>query len=499
MGSTGALSAIVSSLAAFRADEVPCLFAMRKAGKHREVRPEDPDMEWCYDVLVRVSRSFAIVIQQLDPKLRDAVCLFYLVLRGLDTVEDDMKIEINLKLKMLRGFTGYIEDPEWRYTPPGTTGHYLELMEQFPKVTRSYLKLDKPLRDVISDVTGRMAEGMAEFVIRDKDGVRVESLADYDKYCHYVAGLVGIGLSNLFFASGLEMKWFKGNEYESNQMGLFLQKVNITRDYLEDIVEVPPRAFWPKAIWGKYADNLEDFQVPRKREDALRALNDMVTDALQHAPVCLTYMEHVRTPSVLRFCAIPQIMAIATLAEIYGNPRVFQGVVKIRKGLSAKIVVKTEDIMWVYGAFWTFARRIRRRAKSSTNPSDAEARGATIEACTKIIAICGRKLRVPDLDVEDVDSRPGVAAAVSFFAAFCQGYYLILKEVGANRRPGIPLLTRDEAVKGALSLYRKSHSWAALHERGLGAELVSTFIFVLLTLIGTYFALTRMGLTRREL
>jgi farnesyl-diphosphate farnesyltransferase len=66
------------------------------------------------DVLNRVSRSFAIVIQQLGPELRDAVCsllrpsegaaslepvspprqvcVFYLVLRGLDTVEDDMSI-----------------------------------------------------------------------------------------------------------------------------------------------------------------------------------------------------------------------------------------------------------------------------------------------------------------------------------------------------------------------------------------------------------------------
>ena len=27
---------------------------------------------------------------------------------------------------------------------------------------------------------------------------------DFDLYCHYVAGLVGIGLSHLFSASGLE-------------------------------------------------------------------------------------------------------------------------------------------------------------------------------------------------------------------------------------------------------------------------------------------------------
>jgi phytoene/squalene synthetase len=31
---------------------------------------------------------------------------------------------------------------------------------------------------------------------------QVVTLADYDKYCYYVAGLVGVGLSRLFTACG---------------------------------------------------------------------------------------------------------------------------------------------------------------------------------------------------------------------------------------------------------------------------------------------------------
>lgn len=46
-------------------------------------------------------------------------------------------------------------------------------------------------------------------------------------------------------------------------MGLFLQKTNIIRDYLEDILEEPaPRMFWPREIWGKHADELAAFKVP---------------------------------------------------------------------------------------------------------------------------------------------------------------------------------------------------------------------------------------------
>ena len=45
-----------------------------------------PDHAFCEEVLSHVSRSFGMVIQQLPPRLRLSVTVFYLVLRGLDTV-----------------------------------------------------------------------------------------------------------------------------------------------------------------------------------------------------------------------------------------------------------------------------------------------------------------------------------------------------------------------------------------------------------------------------
>ena len=42
---------------------------------------------------------------------------------------------------------------------------------------------------VIADITRRMGDGMAEFIKKE-----VVTVRDYDLYCHYVAGLVGIGL-----------------------------------------------------------------------------------------------------------------------------------------------------------------------------------------------------------------------------------------------------------------------------------------------------------------
>jgi farnesyl-diphosphate farnesyltransferase len=63
----------------------------------------------------------------------------------------------------------------------------------------------------------------------------------------------------------------------------------------------------------------------------------MVTDALRHAPKCLEYMGHLESPQVFAFCAIPQVMAIATLALCYNNGKVFEGVVKMRRGQTAVV------------------------------------------------------------------------------------------------------------------------------------------------------------------
>eukprot|EP01083_Nonionella_stella_P050861 135161_1 len=123
---------------------------------------------------------------------------------------------------------------------------------------------------------------MAEFVGKDL-GQGTTDIKQYNRYCHFVAGLVGEGLSRLFAASGLEKPSMAKEIHLSDQMGLFLQKTNIIRDYLEDYVD--GRAFWPQTVWKKhskdgdlgYFANQDD---PEAKKKALCCLNELVTDAL---------------------------------------------------------------------------------------------------------------------------------------------------------------------------------------------------------------------------
>jgi hypothetical protein len=67
-------------------------------------------------------------------------------------------------------------------------------------------------------------------------------------------------------------------------------------------------------------------------------LNALVADALKLVPSVIRYLEGIEGSPVFAFCAIPQCMAIATLAALAHNPRVFTGVVKIRKGAALLIM-----------------------------------------------------------------------------------------------------------------------------------------------------------------
>ena len=61
-------------------------------------------------------------------------------------------------------------------------------------------------------------------------------------------------------------------------------------------------------------------------------------------------------------------MAIATLTRCYDNPDCFKGVVKIRKGLAAKMVMESGDMTAVYDNFRRFVAEIGRKAAKTKNP-----------------------------------------------------------------------------------------------------------------------------------
>lgn len=311
--------------------------------------------------------SFAVVIRQLPKGLCLDVLIFYLALRALDTIEDDMtafKGKEQEKIHHLNTFykVGLVTEG-WSMDGVGE-GDERVLLEQYAKCVTVFKSLLPQSQAVIADITQRMGEGMAQYVHKDL-GQGTVTVKDYDLYCHFVAGLVGEGLSRLFTCTGYEAPAVASAATTlANTMGLFLQKTNIIRDYLEDYVD--GRAFWPQEIWKPYTSSKElgELAQQENRVKAVECLNHLVTNALECVPECLEYLDLLKTPEVFRFCAIPQIMAMATLSELYGNPLVFTGVVKIRKGQAACLILDSNSVDDVHKWFNSLAQSIMSRVKA---------------------------------------------------------------------------------------------------------------------------------------
>eukprot|EP01128_Nolandella_sp_AFSM9_P002305 TRINITY_DN12680_c0_g1_i1.p1 TRINITY_DN12680_c0_g1~~TRINITY_DN12680_c0_g1_i1.p1 ORF type:complete len:479 (-),score=131.58 TRINITY_DN12680_c0_g1_i1:68-1483(-) len=338
----------------------------------------DADQTYSYKKLTQVSRSFSAVILHLNEELRESICIFYLVCRGLDSIEDDMAPPAESKSVWLKSFHEKIYDDSFTLKGFGEVAHEIDLLENQDKVNRVFLGLKEKYQLVIADVAKQMGDGMAKYLTKD-----VKSIKDYNEYCWIVAGLVGEGLTRLIEASGLEDPSFEANFQLYNSMGLFLQKTNITRDYLEDLEAVNPRIWWPREITDVYVEDVAMMKLPKYRAQAIACLNHMVTNAIEHAIDCIDYLDAITEPSVFQFCAIPQTMAISTLALCYNNYDVFKKEVKIRKGEAVVLIQSSNNMSQVLRHFYDYSNKIAADIPNN-DPNAAKLHALLLALKTKI-------------------------------------------------------------------------------------------------------------------
>jgi farnesyl-diphosphate farnesyltransferase len=127
-------------------------------------------MRRCWDFLDMTSRSFSAVIKELEGDLARLVrgylclncalslnkcnflkqyanliplqiCLFYLVLRGLDTIEDDMSIPDVIKQPLLRSFHIHTVTPGWTFDGSGPKEKDRQLLVEYNTVVEEINRL----------------------------------------------------------------------------------------------------------------------------------------------------------------------------------------------------------------------------------------------------------------------------------------------------------------------------------------------------------------------
>lgn len=345
----------------------------------RDPSKESAELKECFRLLDLTSRSFSAVIKELHPELLVPVTLFYLTLRGLDTIEDDMTIDIAEKEPLLRNFHEHLEDESWTFDGNGPNEKDRELLVKFDVVGKEFNKVKPAYRTIVKDITKRMGNGMADYAKnQDLEANGVQTIKDYELYCHYVAGLVGEGCTRLFVEAKLANEALLERPELTESMGQFLQQTNIIRDVREDHED--KRYFWPREVWSKHVDKFSDLFLPKNKEKALNCQSEMILLALKRADECLFYMAGVKEQSVFNFVAIPQSMAIATLELCFQNPDMFERNIKITKGQACDLMMhSTQNLEVVCDVFRKYARKIHRK----NSPRDPHFLDISI-ACGKI-------------------------------------------------------------------------------------------------------------------
>ncbi|KAL3469424.1 isoprenoid synthase domain-containing protein [Aspergillus californicus] len=331
---------------------------------HERNEKEDTETQKvCFKFLDLTSRSFSAVIKELHPELLLPVCIFYLALRGLDTIEDDTSIDLETKEPLLRNFKDFLQQDGWNFAGNRPEEKDRELLVQFHNVVTEFKNMKPAYQSIIQDITDKMGNGMADYVRKAAlEDASVKTVEEYDLYCYYVAGLVGEGLTRLFVEAEFGNPALLKRPRLHKSMGLFLQKTNIIRDVREDNDD--QRRFWPKSIWSKHVDNFDDLfkRDSQSREAALNCNAEMVLNALEHVEDCLFYLAGLREQSVFNFCAIPQAMAIATLELCFRNPDMLDGNIKIKKGDACLLMTEsTQNLRVLCDVFRRYIRKIHKK------------------------------------------------------------------------------------------------------------------------------------------
>jgi farnesyl-diphosphate farnesyltransferase len=280
-------------------------------------------------MLPKVSRTFALNIGQLEGDIHRSVLLGYLLFRIADTFEDTVHQNEGEKIAALRTLSDIFagsrdlderlalyEPLRFRWSEESDDK---SLVENGHTVLQCYFDLPGGYRRIIDPLIAETAQGMAHFQKRKQNsGQSVFQLTDFsdlEEYCYYVAGVVGVMLTEIFCQHerisriGSQLKKFQ------IQFGTALQLINILKDYSGDIAR--GWCYIPQTITEKYRiriDNMEEMSRWQRQGIVREMMNHIVLyldSTFQYIKVLPLDEKAIRM-----FCIIPFILGYRTLVGI---------------------------------------------------------------------------------------------------------------------------------------------------------------------------------------
>ncbi len=302
-------------------------------------------VQWCYDAVGAVSRTFALTVEELEEPMAREVCVGYLVCRVADTVEDDPRVPPAEKAALLRTYDRVLASDEEtdvadfrrRVDPwlPPDPGPDWTVVADAPRVLTALDGLGPAARERIVPPVREMVDGMATFVERyaDQPGLRVQTAAELEEYCQYAAGTVGTLVTSLVAAEADAPTTERLRE-TARSFGLLLQLVNVAKDAGGDYTE-EGNVYLP-AVWleeaGVTPADLGDPAAADRVAPVIERATAHAETYLDDAQAWLEAMPEDRG-NRLSAWATPYLLAAGTIRELARRPAdaVREGDVKVER------------------------------------------------------------------------------------------------------------------------------------------------------------------------
>ncbi len=312
-------------------------------------------------LLLGVSRTFALTIPQLPDELCPVVSNGYLLCRIVDTIEDDPALDAAQKRHFSQQFTaavagggdaGAFAQSLATVLSTATIPAEHELVQLAPAVIEITHGFSDVQRETLTTCVRVMAEGMVHYQALDTRA-GLADLAEMEKYCYYVAGVVGEMLTRLFCAYSPDID---GHCEEMQRLsiafGQGLQMTNILKDIWDDHRR---GACWlPRDVFARQGFDLADMRPGQRHAGFERGIDELITIAHGCLRQALAYTLRIpaRESGIRNFCFLAIGMAALTLRKIHDDKgRSHDGPIKISrrsvKGLVAasRIAVRNDALL----------------------------------------------------------------------------------------------------------------------------------------------------------
>ena len=307
---------------------------------------------WITTELNRSARTFAIVIRVLPRPVRWWIGLSYLIIRGLDDIEDGCGYQPGVKRQLLTQYVNSFTDSpsaEDLIRQCAELGHPDGLTyAQLPRMILTLQHFPDEVQRTILHHCKRIAEYMSRWA---ESGWEIRNQDDLSEYCYAVAGIPGELMVDLYLCHlpGLCERRAQLHK-QSRHLWTVLQISNIVRDLKSD--HNRGICFIPRS-WLQQVDcSKTELFSPHQAEARQELLNRLCQQAEESIPsaTLLAYSIPRKHYGLRMFCSVPLALAIATLQNSRHAQEIESARLKISKGRMWWIVV-TSLIAGLYPAW----------------------------------------------------------------------------------------------------------------------------------------------------